>query len=87
MRVVFKTNLDIYQPVAWPVIENIKPSVGDYVRVWPASESYCNANKLPLELEVQSVVIAFDKIYCDLWYKKHDVEFADAARKKQLFGQ
>lgn len=76
MRVVFKTNLDWYKTVAWPVLDNAIPHKGETVNVHPGSELFCNHNKIPTQLEVVDVTYYHDKVVCELHYKKINIELA-----------
>jgi hypothetical protein len=83
MNVRFRTNLDLYRAVSWPVI-SYKPSKGERVRVIPACEEYCRVNNLPYELEIVQITHKYDHVECELWYSKIDQQLY---KREHLFGQ
>ncbi len=85
MNVVFVTNLDWYRGLAWPVL-NCVPRIGERVHVHISSEPFCEANKLPKVLEVTNVTYHFDRVVCELEYRKMDLNCTDV-RFKHLMKQ
>lgn len=87
MQVLFRTNLDWYQTVAWPILENIVPRTGEFIRVHPGSESFCHSNKIPIELEVVNVTYTIGGVICELWYKANLLSLETKERRNHLMKQ
>lgn len=75
MKVYFKTNLDWYRSVTWPVLD-IVPRKGETVNVHIQSESFCKSNNIPQQLEVVGVTYFYDRVEVELWYREIDVRAA-----------
>lgn len=88
MNIRFKTNIDAYRTVSWPVLDYL-PNKGDFVKVYPGSESYCNYNKIPLFLEIVAITHEVGVVWVELWYRNVDVQAAKLSKDgtKHLFGQ
>lgn len=86
MTIQFKTNLDWYRGLSWPVLSE-PPHKGELVHVFPASEGFCEAHNIPKILEVVEIVYYFDRVVCELWYRKMDTEYADSSRFSHLMKQ
>lgn len=80
MRIRFKTNIDLYRTVAWPVLD-VVPRKGEKVHVAPASYSYCRHHKIPPSLEVVSVTYYHDEVVVDLWYNETDFKLYGGSEK------
>lgn len=80
MKVYFKTNLDWYRGVAWPVLD-IPPPIGTTVHVYPASESFCRVNQIPSRLKVVNHEYYFDRVEVELWYLPIDTDAANISGK------
>ncbi len=87
MKIIFRTNLDLYKGISWPVIRDVIPAVGTFVFVHPASEGYCTYNKIPQKLKIVSVYIHFDHIECDLWYDSEMLKLETDERRNHLMNQ
>jgi hypothetical protein len=83
MKVVFKTNLDQYRSVSWPVLD-VVPNIGEFVYVHPGSEAHCKSKKIPYRLRVTEVSYHYDRVEVDLWYTDIDYQRYD---QKDLMGQ
>lgn len=79
MNIVFKTNLDWYRGISWPVLD-VVPRKGEEVYVHPGSEGFCRHNKIPSRLEVVQVRYYYDRIEVELWYTKIDTDSANLVK-------
>lgn len=88
MKVVFRTNLDLYKEVRWPVLDaSCAPQKGELVYVYPGSESLCKALKIPPRLEVSQRYFYHDRIEVELWYNETDMRsYTFSYGKRHLFG-
>ena len=76
MKVVFKTNLDNYQINCFPENLICPPRKGDKVLVSEVFAKYYADKKLPLSLEVTSVIWTEIGVVCELWYSANDLASA-----------
>jgi hypothetical protein len=76
MKIIFKTNLDMYQTNCFPNNLEIPPRIGDTVLITEPFLDYYAKQKLPLRMEVVDVLWSEKGVICELWYKKIDVEAA-----------
>lgn len=72
MNILFRTNIDLYKSVSWPVLTGVAPRKGEFIHVHPGSVEYCNSKKIPDRLEVVAVSYHSNMIVVELWYNETD---------------
>lgn len=76
MTVIFRTNIDHYGQLHFPVDFTQVPRIGEKVAVRDRFTGYFISRKLPDVLEVVDVTYTENHAVCELWYRKIDVEKA-----------
>jgi len=76
MTVIFKTNIDHYGQLHFPIDFTQVPRIGEKVAVRDKFTEYFTSRKLPAVLEVVDVTYTENHAVCELRYRKIDVEIA-----------
>lgn len=86
MKVIFRTNLDWYKTVSWPVLD-FPPRIGEDVFVHPGSERFCDVNNIPSKLRVVNVSYHVDKVEIELWYNSDNLKLMSQKQLNHLYRQ